>query len=225
MLWKISRKIEIPLRSLYKRLSEPPIPNLIGDRDIEYSWICSRIPQGSGRALDFGSGPYWMGLLAARKGYNVTAVDLTSVDWPYRYPSLVFHQRNIFAMDFAKETFSLILNCSAIEHVGLTGRYNTELSDRDGDIKAMKLLHEFAAPRGIMLMTIPVGIDSVFAPLHRVYGNERLPLLLEGWRVNEEEYWTKDSTNKWVVNSKREALQWKPTPHCYALGLFSLEKV
>jgi hypothetical protein len=44
MLYRIFQKIELILRSFYRRISEPPVPNLKGDRDIEYSWIAANMP-------------------------------------------------------------------------------------------------------------------------------------------------------------------------------------
>lgn len=53
MLWRILLKVEPYLIRLYRRVSQPPIPNLKGDRDVEYSWIVANLPEGSGKALDF----------------------------------------------------------------------------------------------------------------------------------------------------------------------------
>jgi len=224
MLWRIFQKIEPTLISLYRRLSQPPVPNLKGDRDIEYSWVTANMPEGPGEALDFGCGPSWMGLLAARKGFNVTACDLKSVKWFYEHPNLKFIQGDIFKLSFPSEYFDLIINCSTIEHVGLVGRYGVIESKPDGDIEAMEILRTILKPNGIMLLTIPVGCDKVFVPLHRVYGNKRLPKLLQGWEVIKKEYWIKNDENRYICVNESIALNKEPLPHCYGLGLFVLEK-
>jgi 2-polyprenyl-3-methyl-5-hydroxy-6-metoxy-1,4-benzoquinol methylase len=129
--YRIFQKIELILRSFYRRISEPPVPNLKGDRDIEYSWIAANMPEGPGEALDFGSGPSYMGLIAVRKGFNVTAVDLEPVKWFYKHPNFKFIQGDIFKLEFPPAHFDLIINCSTIEHVGLPGRYGiTEILSR-----------------------------------------------------------------------------------------------
>jgi len=224
MLYRIFQKIEPTLKSFYRRISEPPIPNLKGDRDIEYSWIAANMPEGPGEALDFGSGPSYMGLIAVRKGFNVTAIDLEHIKWFYKHPNLKFIQGDIFKLEFPSSYFDLIINCSTIEHVGLTGRYGVTEARPDGDIEAMKILKTILKPNGIMLLTIPVGKDKVFVPLHRVYGQERLPKLLEGWKVLKKEFWIKDDHNCWICVDESVALDKEPVEHCYGLGLFVLQK-
>ncbi|MFZ8805620.1 MAG: DUF268 domain-containing protein, partial [Candidatus Calescibacterium sp.] len=95
----------------------------------------------------------------------------------------------------------------------------------DGDIEAMKILKIILKPGGKMLLTIPVGQDNVFKPLHRVYGKERLPRLLEGWEILKEEYWIKDKEGYWICVDKETALGREIThPSLYGLGLFVLQK-
>jgi hypothetical protein len=67
MLRKIFKKLEPLLVELYFRLMYSSIPNLRGDRDIEYSWILANLPSGPGKALDFGCGKSYLALVAARK--------------------------------------------------------------------------------------------------------------------------------------------------------------
>ena len=75
-----------------------------------------------------------------------------------------------------------------------------------------------------MLLTIPVGRDAIFAPLHRVYGRERLPALLDGYIVEREDYWVKNDQNDWVLTDKQDALARKPQERLYALGCFRLKR-
>jgi hypothetical protein len=42
-----------------------------------------------------------------------------------------------------------------------------------------------------MVMTVPVGQDLVCPPLHRIYGIERLPRLLAGYAIEEQQFWWK----------------------------------
>ena len=75
-----------------------------------------------------------------------------------------------------------------------------------------------------MLLTIPVGQDAVFAPLHRVYGKKRLPRLLDGYLVEKEEFWIKDKKNRWISCDRKVALNYNVSWNVYALGLFVLRK-
>jgi SAM-dependent methyltransferase len=182
------------------------------------------MPEGPGEALDFGAGEGYMGLLASQKGFQVTAVDILSVSVPYDHPNLSFVKGDLRRLNLGDNTFDLIINCSAIEHVGLAGRYDMP-KDPDGDLDAMSVLRSIAKPEGKMLLTVPIGKDRIFAPLHRVYGEERLPKLLAGWKVLKEQYWLKDNHNRWIIVEKAEALNNDPSPHFYGLGLFALQRL
>ena len=196
--------------------------NLLGDRDIEWSWIASQMPKGFGKALDFGSGGSYLGLIAAEAGYDVTAIDQQPITWPYHHPNLHFIQGDILKLQLSDNSFDLIINCSVIEHVGLSGRYGVTEDFIDGDLDAMHQLKALLKPSGIMLLTIPIGQDAVFPPLHRVYGKERLTLLLNNFLIKKEQYWIIDITNKWVLVTKNEAINIVPKTNLYGLGCFQL---
>jgi SAM-dependent methyltransferase len=200
------------------------IPNLDGDREIEWSWVAAHIGPGPGSALDFGCGPRgFLSLIAAQRGYQVTAVDLQPAGWPHRHPAVECVQGDLLRLGLAAGRFDLVLNCSTIEHVGLAGRYGSATRP-EGDLEAMALLQTSLKEGGSMIMTIPVGRDAVFAPFHRVYGNNRLPRLLEGWMLEKKEYWTKDDKNQWVRTEESRALDREGSERCYGLGLFVMRR-
>lgn len=212
-------------------IQTPRRKTLSGDRDIEYSWCCARMPRSGGRALDFGAGTSHLGLVACLNGYEVLALDLEQSGRPYVHPSLTFRKADLLAdcQDLGEAFFDLILNCSAVEHVGLAGRYGVIRTNQDGDLMAMRRLHELLKRNGVMLLTVPVGRDAVFSPFHRVYGKNRLPRLLAAYRIQEESYWVKDEWNRWTQTDKDEALAVearsdsdKAMDNYYALGCFVL---
>lgn len=203
--------------------------NLLGDRDVEWSWIAAHMPHGPGEALDFGNGGSHLGLLAARRGFTVTAVDLLPVHWFYRHPSLAFMRGDVLTLPLRRGQFDLVINCSTVEHVGLVGRYDVANHLPDGDVDAMTRLHELLKASGMMLLTIPVGQDAVFPPYCRVYGAQRLPKLLSGYRVEQEDFWRKDATNCWIPCDRESALAVAaavdapdPLACIYGLGCFVL---
>lgn len=206
------------------KISEPKhtYPDLKGDRDIEWSFVAAYCPEGPGDALDFGTGGSSLGLIAARKKFHVTSIDLGRIDWPYAYPKLKFIQGDLLEIPLPEQKFDLIINCSTIEHVGLAGRYNILHNKPDGDLEVMKYLKKIMKPNGSMLITIPVGRDSVFKPLHRVYGLERLPKLFKGYTIEHEEFWVKNEDNQWIMADKTEALMKEPQSNLYGLGCFVL---
>jgi len=205
--------------------------NLWGDRDVEWSFISSEIPTGGGRALDFGCGGSYMSLIAAFRGFQVTALDLETQNPPWRHLMVNFVVGELFKMDFPKNYLDLIINCSTIEHVGLAGRYGVKENLPNGDLEVMVYLKELMKVGSVMLLTIPVGQDAVFSPLHRVYGKERLPLLLAGYIVEKELFWVKDRQNCWIQTDKETALSLQtsalssdPLKNIYALGCFVLRR-
>ena len=213
-----------------KGVGRPRMPNLLGDRDIEWSWIAAQMPSGPGEALDFGPGGSSLSLIATMKGYKVTAVDLQEINPPYWDPNLRFVEGDILKIPMAQERFDLVINCSSVEHVGMAGRYGVTKNVESGDLEVMKRLRELMKPEGVMLFTIPVGRDAVFAPFCRVYGKVRLPQLVEGYRIEKESYWVKGLDNRWVLSGKKEALNFNalanspnPLRNMYALGCFVLK--
>lgn len=227
-----------PLRLFRKTLlrvlgpeSQGEACNLLGDRDVEWSWIASQMPSPPGEALDFGNGGSHLGLVAAQRGFNVTALDLESVQWSYVHPGLHFVQGDLLKLPLPKEHYDLIINCSTVEHVGLVGRYGVTEDRPDGDLEAMGRLRALMRPGGVMLVTIPVGRDAISPPITRVYGKDRLPRLLEGYLVEQETYWVKGQENRWVTCDRGTALDfqasagsWDPLRNVYALGCFVLRK-
>ena len=208
-----------------------PVINLWGDRDIEYSYIASRLPQGPGEALDFGSAFANLSLHAIQRGWNVTGVDLLPHPIYWKHPKFRFIQGDFLELDFPPASFDLILNCSAVEHVGLPGRYDVAAPESDGDLAAMKKMLALLKPGGLMILTIPTGRDAVIAPLHRVYGSIRLPKLLQGFDILEQLFWVKNNENIWLPADREAALAYIPAgdgsdpTHCsYALGCFILKK-
>jgi len=191
--------------------------------------MAAQLPPGPGTALDFGSGGSNLALVAAQRGYEVTAVDLARSSPPYVHPALHCVVGDIRTVALPERHYDLVLNCSTVEHVGLVGRYGVGERRPDGDLEAMARLRALMKPSGTMLLTIPVGQDAVFEPLCRVYGYERLPRLLQRFSVVHEVYWVKDRGNRWTLQDRAAALNfradvrsWSALRNVYALGLYVL---
>jgi hypothetical protein len=169
-------------------------------------------------------------LVAAQRGFKVTAIDLQPVTWYYAHQNLRFIQGDILKLTLPVKHFDLVINCSTVEHVGLAGRYGTTENRPDGDLAAMERLRDLMKPESIMLLTVPAGQDAVYSPWHRIYGNERLPKLIEGYRVERETFWVKDRQNRWQSAGRKVALSfetaassWNPLRNIYALACFVLK--
>ena len=205
--------------------------NLFGDRHIEWSWTAAHVPDGPGEALEFGPGDSWLSLVAIHRGYRVTTVDLVQTEHPYVEPKLKPLYGSLLDIDLPENHYDLVMNCSAVEHVGLAGRYGVTEDDADGDLRVMEKLRSLMKPSATMSLTIPVGRDAVFAPMCRVYGENRLPLLLRGFGVQTEAYWIKDDQNRWTRCAKEAALDYEASAgdedwrkNIYGLGCYVLNR-
>lgn len=198
--------------------------NIVGDRAVEWGFVQEHMPRGLGSCLDFGPGGSTLATRALEAGFEVTAVDLDATDWQEQ-PGVKFVHGDIFEAELPR--FDLIINCSTVEHVGIPGRYGVTEDRPDGDLEAMALLRGLM--RGSMLLTVPLGQDAVFAPMCRVYGEERLPLLLDGFDIEIERCHIKDGDNRWTACDRRTATNERASAgssfvheNLYALGCFVL---
>jgi hypothetical protein len=142
----------------------------------------------------------------------------------YRHPRVTALQADILDRPLDGRRFDQIINCSSVEHVGLAGRYGS-FEDPSGDLKAMAIMRDLLDAQGRMIVTIPVGRDLVCPPLHRIYGHERLPRLLEGYSVQEAQYWRRDpAASAWIEVDRDDALQTEGSEWFYALGLLVLTR-
>ena len=177
------------LTNLSTRFESEGGRTLVGERDVEWAWTLAHVHRGPGRVLDFGSGNGMLALGASFAGNHAVAVDLEHEQYLFRGHDIEYVQGDFNKLDFG-EPFDQIINCSSIEHVGLAGRYGSP-DDADGDLRAMSKMAGLLKPGGDMVLSIPVGRDAVYAPWHRVYGEQRIPELLERWEIRQESYWAK----------------------------------
>jgi GR25 family glycosyltransferase involved in LPS biosynthesis len=97
----------------------------------------------------------------------------------YNHPKI----QEILYFDLLKfnHTFDAAVSISSFEHDGL-GRYGDPLNPQ-GDLVAMKAMKRFLKPNGILFLAVPMGQDQLVWNAHRIYGNLRFPLLIQGWEV------------------------------------------
>lgn len=117
---------------------------------------------------------------------QVTTLDYThkryeraNMDW--------FHSYEFLKNSIEKgviEQFSHAASYSSIEHTGL-GRYGEPLSP-NGDIIAVQVINCLLKPRGLFFLGLPTSKDNssyLEFNARRIYGNQRLELVLKDWTV------------------------------------------
>jgi SAM-dependent methyltransferase len=207
------------LTNVSNRLEATGGRTLTGEREIEWPWTLAHVHRGPGRVLDFGSGNGMLALGASFAGNHAVAVDLEHEQYLFRGHDIEYVQGDFNELEFEPGSFDQIINCSSIEHVGLSGRYGSP-DDPDGDLKAMTKMAGLLKPGGDMVLSIPIGVDALFAPWHRIYGEKRLPRLLERWQIQEESYWAKVDSPQYEPVTREQALADEGSAGYYALGLY-----
>jgi SAM-dependent methyltransferase len=202
-----------------EKLEEPLF--LKGEKDLDYAWVVAHAGKGPGRALDVGFVNSPLSAILNALGYTVTGVDLRC-DVPYELKEFTAIQGDFNQATLPFNYFDLAVLCSTVEHIGLSGRYDNP-DNPDGDLQAMAKVRQVMKKDGKCILTIPVGLDGTFSPWHRVYGEERLPRLLEGFTITEFAFHVKESSDKWKPCERKKALAFRGSPSRYALGQFILQ--
>lgn len=194
--------------------------DLEGEKLFDWAWVCTNLPPGPRCALEIGPGKSPIIPAMLSMGYDVSAVD-TSAD-----PTLFIDGFSFMRGDFNdvqwERKFEIVVACSVVEHFGLAGRYDSK-ADADGDLKAMRRIRTLLEPAGKVLLTVPVGQDAVHKPWHRVYGRERLPKLLDGFKMVRGRFLQKKPGGAWYCTTQEGALDTPVDIQRYALGEMVLE--
>lgn len=121
--------------------------------------------------------PCYEALAFLNKVNSVTLVEYRAIttDFPN------FKTMTVTEFENDNTIYDSAISISSIEHTGL-GRYGDPI-DPDGDLKALSQHKDRIKPSGLCFLAVPIGNDRVEGNLHRVYGKDRLPKLLKGWKI------------------------------------------
>lgn len=195
--------------------------DLKGEKALDWGWVCVNLPKSAQRGMDIGCGesPTVSAMLSL--GYReVVAIDLQfPLDQQLVGPHFI---RGDFNQLCLKGHFDVVVACSSIEHIGLSGRY-TSTEDADGDLKALRKIKAILNNDGVLILTVPAGRDAVYKPWHRVYGTKRIARLLEGFRIVRSQGYVKEPWGPWRRTTLEEALGFPASSARYALAQMVLE--
>jgi SAM-dependent methyltransferase len=205
--------------------------NIVGERNVEWSFLSAEMPTGPGNAIEFGCEQGYMSLMAAQRGFQVVANDLQEQTFTWQHPGVEFLLGDLLKLPLPTNHFDLAINCSSVEHVGVAGRYGVVVEQHVGDIDVMNRLAQILKPGGMLLMTAPCGKDAVLRPWCRVYGSQRLPQLFAAFTVAKQQFWIKNELNQWEFCTPEQAMSFESSNHAsdphlcaYAIGCFVLRK-
>lgn len=150
-------------------------------------------PEGVAETLLIGTceqgfGPWYEGILLERNYNNhISVVDYNEPVYEeddHAIMVYIYPPTNTLA-NLTHFPFDLIVSISSIEHSGL-GRYGpNDIISENGDLNVMQQIREIINETGRFILSVPLGLDKNHSPWHRIYGRERLPKLLKGWRIKD----------------------------------------
>lgn len=168
----------------WKHGGEPYPDHRIGGACSLLQQSFNKYPISSKNVAIIGSTTPWIECMCM----NNKANEITTVEYNIPHCSDTRIKMMDYYNDFQKNTgsdgqFDTIISYSSIEHSGL-GRYGDNL-DPEGDFKTMNDIYQNLKDNGLLFLGIPVGLDALCWNANRIYGEIRLPLLLEKFRVIE----------------------------------------
>jgi hypothetical protein len=149
--------------------------------------------QKGASVLDVGGSESTVGLSLASLGYRVTTVDPRPS--PLSHPQLRQVASTIEDWE-EEERFDASILVSTIEHIGI-GAYGLPASE-DADLTAMSRVRDLTKDEGLLVLTTPYGRSAV-EEHQRIYDNDRLQSLLEGWRVEDFAVLRRTDPTTWVL--------------------------
>jgi hypothetical protein len=141
-------------------------------------WVCDAIAKYPirGKALvNMGSMTPWYESMFILFGARPVTIDYN----PILLRTERMRYMTIDEWEKERPVFDVGFSISSFEHDGL-GRYGDPL-DPDGDLKAMQKMKERIKPGGLLFLAVPTGRDKIVYNRARIYGRQRLPLLMSGW--------------------------------------------
>lgn len=146
--------------------------NYYGKTDKYLYDALSEYPIEGKDVIVFGSACPWYEIVAILHG-------AASCDVLEYSPRPQVHDKIRYCSEDDTGEYDVAFSISSFEHYGL-GRYGDPINP-NGDIAAMRKARSMLKDNGILFLSVPIGLDAVYFNVHRVYGHNRFPMLLEGF--------------------------------------------
>ena len=167
MLHRLHRKVT---KLRWRALHNAGWQTVVSEQIVEPGLMLRYIRPDERRVLDFGGYESLLPLTLSALGHDVTVLDQRA--YPFKGPSLHSVAADLFEQSpLAPESFDLVLSVSTIEHLGLGGYKDVEVSD--GDRLGVERLWQFVRPGGRLMATVPAGRPAVQRG-YRTYDEPRI---------------------------------------------------
>lgn len=163
-------------------------------RFIEYSFVLKNLKPQTKRILDVGCCRSFFSHILISYGYDTYGLDTSP--YPCKHPKLKFYQCDARKTPFPEEFFDAIVAISTIEHVGI-GYYGDPVYP-EGDFIVMRELKRILKKGGQLLMTLPYCRKIVQTNIERIYDEERIHKLIEGFHIRKKQYYVYLKPGRWL---------------------------
>jgi hypothetical protein len=143
---------------------------VVSEQAVEVPFVMRQIRETDKSILDFGAFESTVPLQLAALGHEVTVWDQRP--YPFRHSRIHVISDDILSDQATQNrAFDVVMSISTVEHIGL-GNYG-DISDHDGDKRAVSALWRLVRPGGRLIVTVPAGVGSVQRG-YRIYDQARL---------------------------------------------------
>ena len=222
LVLRAARRVDQQLHRFFSGRSSPLVNPLCGDRSIEFAFVIQQLStlDRNRSVLDVGScGSPLTTAISAMGFQKVHGIDLLAS--PVEFPGVRFFSGDFLSAPELNAHYDIVVFCSSIEHFGLIGRYGSKDST-GADLLALRKAIDMLPAEGVLLLTVPYGVERTIAPWHRVY-NKNSHLLRDAFtklELKTESFFARSVQGPWAPCSESEAAQVVPTSDSYALGMF-----
>jgi len=175
----------VPVKKTWTANEFSELRQKVGNREVNYYgqtdvWLYEALnlcPINNINVAVMGSTEPWYETIVLEFGGRPTTIDYNLPG--YNHPNI----EEISVQEYwnTPRQFDVAISISSFEHDGL-GRYGDPINP-SGDLRAMNEMKKILKKDGILILAVPVGLDKIVWNAHRIYGNTRYPMLIEGWKL------------------------------------------
>jgi SAM-dependent methyltransferase len=185
----------------------------LDERVIEYPWLFSQLPEGSGRLLDAGSALNFDFLLSreplrSKKLFISTLAPENTCFWEKGVSYIYEDLRDACYKDVF---FDWVVSISTIEHIGLdntmlyTSDESKNESTHDSYLEAIREYYRVLKPGGVLYLTFPFG-KHVNHGWFQVFDRDMLDNLIDVFSpTSAKEFHFRYEPNGWKISSRKHS--------------------